>query len=108
MKITSQFVASVGVLTVACLAIAGCGVSDEASPTTEVDLTGESVTLEQELTALCLEVVEQGLPADAATALAEASGYAFVIVQEGGDAPTQPTDVILTVRDDVVVACSPG
>ncbi len=93
---------------VAGLAIAGCGESQETSPMTDVELKGESVTLEQELTTLCLEVVEQGLPADAAVALAEASGYAFVIVQEGGDAPTQPTDVILTVRNDVVVACSPG
>jgi len=108
MKKTSQFTACIGILMVAGLAIAGCGESQETSPMTDVELKGESVTLEQELTTLCLEVVEQGLPADAAVALAEASGYALVIVQEGGDAPTQPTDVILTVRNDVVVACSPG
>lgn len=90
------------------LVITGCGGSQETGPSSEVELTGDPVTLGEELTALCVEVVEQGLPADAATALAEASGYAFVIIEEGGQAPTQSTDVILTVRDDIVVACTPG
>lgn len=108
MRKISRLGVCAGVLTVVGLAITGCGGSQETSPSTDVELTGDPVTLDEELTALCVEVVEQGLPADAATALAEASGYTFVIVQDGGQAPTQPTNVVLTVRDDVVVACSPG
>lgn len=95
-------------IAIAGLTMTACAGAQEAQVTEEVEVTGEPVTLDEELTALCAQVVEQALPADAASALAEASGYAFSIIQDGDPAPTQATDVIFTVRDDLVIACSPG
>jgi membrane-bound lytic murein transglycosylase B len=99
---------SAAAIAIAALTTAACGGSQETDTQVEVEITGEPVTLNEELTALCTQVVEQGLPPDAASALAEASGYAFTIIEEGDPVPTQPTDVVFTTRDDVVFACTPG
>jgi membrane-bound lytic murein transglycosylase B len=107
LKFTRNIASAAGIA-LAALTMTACAGSQEAQVTEEVEVTGEPVTLNEELTALCAQVVEQGLPSDAASALAEASGYAFAIIQDGDPAPAQATDVIFTVRDDTVIACSPG
>lgn len=107
LKMTRNLAYATG-LAIAALTMTACTGAQESQSAPEVEVTGEPVTLDEELTALCAQVVEQGLPGDAASALAEASGYAFAIIQDGDPAPTQATDVIFTVRDDLVIACSPG
>lgn len=92
-----------------CLALSGCastGGSGAAAP--EVAITGEPEPLDQELTGICEEVVNQGLPVDAVIALAEASGYPYLVVDQGQSAEALPGGLVLTVREGEVVACTPG
>lgn len=99
---------TIGVL-IAALPLAACagpgsGVAPEASA--EAVVTGEAVALDTEQAALCEQIVAQGLPADAAAALAEASGYTYVVVESGQDAGAAPGTVVFTSADGIVVDCA--
>lgn len=93
------------------MALSGCGSpsgSSGQSTAPEVAITGEPEPLDQELTAICEEVLNQGLPVDAVVALAEASGYPFLVVEEEQPADALPGGLVLTVQGDEVIACTPG
>ncbi len=93
------------------LTLLGCSNSGGATPEgesapAEAVITGEAVALDAEQEALCEQIVAQGLPADAASALAEASGYPYVVVESGQNAGATPGTVVFTSVDGIVVDCS--
>lgn len=98
---------------VAALALtaAGCNAGSESGASATVEetvVTGEPVPIDEELTALCEQVVAQGLPVDAAIALAEGSGYPYQVIEEAQTSDALPGGLIFTVSDDIVVDCTPG
>ncbi len=84
----------------------GGGAGGATEITADADVTGEAVALATEQEALCEQIVAQGLPADAASALAEASGYSYVVVESGQDAGATAGTVVFTSADGIVVDCS--
>lgn len=95
---------------IAALALMACsnaGGAEGSSPApTEAVVTGEAVDLVAEQTALCDQIVAQGLPVDAASALAEASGYTYVVNESGEDAGAAAGTVVFTSADGIVVDCT--
>lgn len=95
-------------LSIAALVLTSCsgggGAGESAAAPAEV--TGEAVELTTEQAALCEQIVAQGLPADAAAALAEASGYTYVVVESGQDAGAAAGTVVFTAADGIVVDCT--
>jgi hypothetical protein len=95
-------------------AVAGCSSADpEAGSAPEAEVTGSAVPVADELTALCAQIVSQALPLDAATALAEASGYgARVASIDGAEQPaaadSRDDRMNFTVTADVVTECAVG
>lgn len=92
------------------LTLLGCSSSGGATPEgesapAEAVITGEAVALDAEQEALCEQIVAQGLPADAAAALAEASGYTYVVVESGQDSGAAAGTLVFTSADDIVVDC---
>lgn len=57
------------------LALAGCGggAADQAVP--EANLSGSPISMNEDMTSLCQQFIDQALPVEAAQALAETSGY---------------------------------
>ena len=65
---------------------AGCSnAGPAANPSEFATVTGSPVAVADEITALCEQVIAESLPVEAATALAEASGYATRIVSLDGE-----------------------
>lgn len=98
------------VMSLAGLTLLGCSSSGGATPgeesaPAEAVVTGEAVELGAEQAALCEQIVAQGLPADAAAALAEASGYTYVVVQSGQESGAAAGTLVFTSADDIVVDC---
>ena len=100
-----SLVAAVALTVTGCSAGPGSGASATVE---EIVVTGEPVPIDEELTGLCEQVVAQGLPVDAAIALAEGSGYPYQVIEEAQTSDPLPGGLILTVSDDIVVDCTPG
>lgn len=105
---------SAGLLT-AALGLGACSGGSSAPPS-EAPLTGSSITAADDVSALCAQVVDQGLPGAAAQALIESSGYVVRIegatASAGASEAAVPTSagqvVVLTVSGDAVTACALG
>lgn len=97
-------------LSIAALVLTSCsgggGAGESGAAPAEAVVTGEAVELTTEQAALCEQIVAQGLPADAAAALAEASGYTYVVVESGQDAGAAAGTVVFTAADGIVVDCT--
>ena len=84
---------------IAVLALSGltaCGSSSSDAPVSEVNLSGSPVSAHDDMTALCTQIVAQGLQLEAAQALAEASGYTTRV----GTLDGAPQAVTSDLRDD--------
>ncbi|MEI6361686.1 MAG: hypothetical protein WCP95_06100 [Actinomycetes bacterium] len=93
----------------ACSSTSGSS-SAAASP---VSISGTPVNTNDDLTALCKQIVEQKLTLDAANALAEANGNTTRVIKKDGEDFPATTDFIETrlnfaVDADVVTACTVG
>lgn len=92
---------------IALLTLTSCSSGGEQGATpVEAELTGEAVPLDAEQAALCEQIVAQGLPVGAASALAEASGYTYVVVESGQDSGATAGTLVFTSANDVVVDCA--
>jgi hypothetical protein len=99
----------------AMAALTGCTVESSGPPAqaSEANLSGEAVSVQDDMTALCEQMVAEALPLDAAVALAEASGYTTRVSSiDGQDQPTT-TDLredrfTFEVAADAVVGCTIG
>ena len=93
------------------LSASGCSTGPESGASATVEeivVTGEPVPINEELAGLCEQVVAQGLPVDAAIALAEGSGYPYQVIERAQISDPLPGGLIFTVSDDVVIDCTPG
>ena len=108
----------VRLITPAVLLIAvasGCAsqASGPTGPSAFAEVSGSAVPVADEVSALCAEIVKQGLTQDAADALASASGY---ITRVGSiDGTPQPTTkdfnearMTFDIASGVVTGCSVG
>ncbi len=88
--------------------------SSSSGPTvSEANLSGEPVSVEDDLTALCEQIVAEALPLDAAVALAEASGYQTRVGRLDGEDQALTMDLredrfTFEVEADIVVGCTIG
>ena len=97
------------------LVLTSCSGGSTATPS-EANLSGSSISAADDVSALCAQVVEQKLPAEAAQALAESSGYVARIdgaSAGASDSAATPSAavgdlVVLTVTGDIVTACELG
>jgi tRNA(Ile2) C34 agmatinyltransferase TiaS len=104
MQKSRSVVALVGTC-LALVALTACSRGGSEAPA-EAVVTGEEVPVDQEQTALCEQIVAQALPVDAATALAEASGYPYLVVESGQGGSADPGTIVFTSADGVVVDCA--
>lgn len=95
--------------------LTGCSAtsSSDSTAASEADLSGTPVSVQDDLTALCTQIVEQALPLDAAVALAEASGYTTRIGRLDGEDQAVTMDMredrfTFEVEADIVVGCTIG
>jgi hypothetical protein len=95
--------------------LTGCSApsSTSAPSVSEADLSGTPVSVQDDLTALCTQIVAEALPLDAAVALAEASGYTTRIGKLDGVDQAVTMDLredrfTFEVEADTVVGCTIG
>lgn len=102
------------VIGLAALALAGCSTAaPTGSPTEFATVTGSAVPVADEVAALCEQIVAQQLPVEAATALAESSGYVSRIVTLDGEPQAATKDIqedrmSFEVEGGVVTTCVGG
>jgi len=89
-----QVIEEIGLTAVAGLT--ACSSGGSAADVPEANLSGSPVTVEEDLTDLCAQIVEQALPLEAAVALAEASGYQTRVTSTDG----VPEAATMDARDD--------
>lgn len=103
-----------GIALVASLGLSACGGGEPVGNASSFgDVSGSAVPVADELTALCEQIVEQALPADAAAALAEASGYEARVISIDGEGQAVTQDLRedrmnFELEADVVVGCTVG
>jgi len=106
--------ASVAIAVMAVTGLTACSNSSSSeAPASEINLSGSPVTANEDMTALCAQIVEQGLPVEAAVALAEASGYTTRVGSLDGEGQAVTTDLqedrfTFDVEADIVTACTIG
>ena len=107
--------AAVALTAIAALGLAGCsGTAGRATSSASfANVSGSAVPVADELSALCEQVVAQALPVDAATALAESSGYVARVISIDGEPQAATTDarddrMNFEVEADVVTGCTVG
>ena len=112
---TRRYPAFLAALTlVAGLGLSACGGAEPAGNASSFgNVSGSAVPVADELTALCEQIVTQALPADAAAALAEASGYEARVVSIDGEAQAVTKDLRedrmnFEVEADIVTGCTVG
>jgi hypothetical protein len=99
---------------VATLSLAACSSGEPAGDSSSFgEVSGSAVPVNDELTALCAQIVAEAIPFDAAVALAEANGYAARVGSIDGEEQAVTTDLqedrmTFEVNSDVVVACTVG
>ena len=92
-----------------CSSTSGSG----AAAVSEVDLSGTPVTVKDDMTALCEQIIAQSLPLEAGVALAEASGYTTRVGRVDGVDQAVTSDLredrfTFEVKADVIVGCTIG
>jgi len=111
---TRSTLAALSIPLLAAALLTGCsGGAGTSAPASEVNLSGSPVSTKDDITALCASIVEQALPADAAAAMAESSGYTSRITKQDGEALPATTDLRedrmnFEVTADAVTACAVG
>jgi hypothetical protein len=114
MSLSRPLIALVAGPLIAAALLTGCSSSGSSSaPASEVNLSGSPVSTKDDITALCASIVEQSLPAEAAAAMAESSGYTSRITKQDGEAQAATTDLRedrmnFEVEADLVTACTVG
>lgn len=101
---------------IAVMAVAGltaCSSSSSQAPVSEANLSGSPVSAKDDMTALCIQIVKQGLPIEAAVALADASGYTTRVGTLDGEAQAQTQDLredrfTFDVKAEIVTGCTIG
>lgn len=109
----TTFFAGAGIAVLAITGLTACGSSSTDAPTSEINLSGSPVSASEDMTALCAQIVEQGLPIEAAVALAEASGYTTRVGSIDGEDQALTMDLredrfTFDVVDDIVTGCTTG
>jgi hypothetical protein len=103
-----------GITLAACLGLTACGSGEPVGNASSFgNISGSAVPVEDELTALCEQIVTQALPADAAAALADASGYEARVVSIDGEAQAVTKDLRedrmnFEIEADIVTGCTVG
>ena len=99
---------------VTTLGLTACSGGQAAGdPSSFAEVSGSAVPVADELTALCEQIVAQALPVDAATALAESSGYTLRVISIDGTPQAVTKDLRedrmnVEVEADIVTACTVG
>ena len=110
--LTTAF-ATAAIAVLAVTGVTACSSSSSDAPVSEINLSGSPVSTEDDMTALCTQIVEQALPLEAAVAIAEATGYTTRVTILDGEAQAVTADVqadrfSLEVTADIVTACTIG
>ena len=110
---TRPVATAVAGIALALVALTGCSSSATTAPVSEANLSGAPVSTKDDLTALCKQIVDQKLTAEAAAALADASGYQSRITKLEGEPQAATTDLRedrmnFEVQGGVVVTCTIG
>jgi hypothetical protein len=112
---TQRLTTAVAAIVVVLSALTGCAAATpgQLAQGSEANLSGTPVSVQDDLTALCTQIVEQALPLDAAVALAEASGYTTRIGRLDGEDQAVTMDLredrfTFEVEADTVVGCTIG
>lgn len=112
---TSRRTAALSALALtATLGLAACSGGQPATDSSSFgNISGSAVPVADELAALCEQIVTQALPLDAATALAESSGYQARVTSIDGEGQAATTDLRddrmnFEVENDIVTACTVG
>ena len=106
--------ASAAIAVMAITGLSACSNNSSSdAPASEINLSGSPVTANEDMTALCAQIVEQALPVEAAIALAEASGYTTRVGSLDGEAQAVTTDLredrfTFDVEADIVTGCTIG
>ncbi len=105
--------ASAAIAVMAITGLSACSSSSSDAPVSEINLSGSPVTANEDMTALCAQIIEQKLPVEAAVALAEASGYTTRVGTLDGEAQAVTTDLredrfTFDVEADIVTGCTIG
>lgn len=112
---TRRYTAALAGMTLAaCLGLSACGGGEPVGNASSFgNISGSAVPVEDELTALCEQIVAQALPLDAAIALADSGGYTTRVTKLDGEDQAATMDLredrmSFEVENDVVVACTVG
>jgi len=96
------------------LTLGACSAGEPAGDSSSFgNISGSAVPVADELAALCEQIVAEALPLDAATALAEASGYTTRVGTLDGQPQAVTTDfredrMTFDVEAEIVVGCTVG
>lgn len=105
--------ASAAIAVMAITGLSACSSSSSDAPASEINLSGSPVTANEDMTALCAQIIEQKLTVQAAVALAEASGYTTRVGTLDGEGQAVTTDLredrfTFDVEADIVTGCTIG
>lgn len=105
--------AAAAIAVMAVVGLAACSSANSQAPASEADLSGSPVSAKDDMTALCTQIVKQGLPLEAAVALADASGYTTRVGTLDGEAQAQTQDLredrfTFAVAAGIVTGCTIG
>lgn len=98
----------------ASLGLTACAGGQPATDSSSfANISGSAVPVADELAGLCEQIVTQALPVDAASALAESSGYQWRVTSIDGEAQAATKDLAedrmnFEVENDVVTGCTVG
>jgi hypothetical protein len=108
-------VATLALAAAAVTGLTACSTTTSGSEAvvSEADLSGTPVTTADDMTALCEQIVAEGLPVEAAVALAEASGYTTRVSSIDGEDQAVTMDLqedrfTFETEAGLVTACTIG
>ncbi len=113
MRSRPMILAAVALSAMALTGLTACSSASNSAPESEVNLSGTPVSAKDDMTALCTQIVEQGLPLEAAEALADASGYTTRVGTLDGAPQALTQDLrddrfTFDVKADIVTGCTIG
>jgi hypothetical protein len=105
--------AGVALAVMAVTGLSACSSSSSDAPASEINLSGSPVTANEEMTALCAQIIEQAMPLEAAVAVAEAGGYTTRVGTLDGEGQAVTTDLredrfTFDVEAGIVTGCTIG